>query len=191
MLLQVLRSRGMGLGHGAASLLGALIALFCVFAIFELSGAKFVERLANLDTTTEGRFLVWSDTLGAIADHLWIGSGFGTFEDIFPLYRSAANDEFVWDKAHNDYLELLLTLGLPAALAIFAAFLLIGWRCLRGVFERRRNSVFSMVAVSAIVLVSIHAGFDFSLQIQAVALVFAMLLGIGLAQSYSEARAID
>jgi hypothetical protein len=42
-----------------------------------------------------------------------------------------------------------------------------------------------MVAVGATVLVALHSLVDFSLQIQAIALSYAMLLGVGVAQSES------
>ena len=109
----------------------------------------------------EGRFLVWSDTLSAISDHLWLGSGFGTFDEIFPLYRLGNRRILLWDNAHNGYLELALGLGLPATLFIITALLLLAWRCLKGAFERQRNSIFNIVAVAAILLVAVHAAFDF------------------------------
>jgi O-antigen ligase len=185
-LLQFMQQRQAGVRGGAATLTAALVGLLALAGLFELSGAKFVERLTALDVAQEARFAAWSDSLTAISDHLWTGSGYGTFKEIFPLYRSETGGEFIWDKAHNDYLELILDLGLPGALTAFAAFLLIAWQCLRGVFERRRNAIFSTVSVASMVLVGTHAIFDFSLQIQAVTLAFAMLVGLGLAQSYSE-----
>jgi O-antigen ligase len=185
-LLQLMQARQTGFRGGTATLSAVLIGLLATAGLFELSGAKFVERLTALDVALEDRFAAWSDSSTAIADHLWTGSGYGTFKEIFPLYRLETGGDFLWDKAHNDYLELILDLGLPAALVAFAGFLLIAWQCLNGVFERRRNAIFSMVSVASIVLVGIHAIFDFSLQIQAVTLAFAMLVGLGLAQSYSE-----
>ena len=129
--LQHLRARQAQFGGGAASLSGALLGSFALLAIFEMSGAKFAERLMTVDTAEEGRFGLWSDTISGISDHLWMGSGFGTFQGIFPIYRSAAANSLLWDKAHNDYLELFLTLGLPMALLVLAAFLLIVGRCLK------------------------------------------------------------
>ena len=54
---------------------------------------------------------------------------------------------------------------------------------MRGVFARRRGQRFTLVAVGATVLVAMHALVDFSLQIPAVAVTFAALLGIGVAQA--------
>jgi O-antigen ligase len=89
------------------------------------------------------------------------------------------------DKAHNDYLEFAAGLGLPAAIAWWTAWTLLIADCLRGVFRRRRNRQFVILAVGASVLVAVHSAFDFSLQIPAVAFFYAALIGIGLAQSRS------
>jgi hypothetical protein len=59
--------------------------------------------------------------------------------------------------------------------------------CLRGVFARRRDRMFAITGFCAVVLVAVHSTVDFSLQIPAVGLSLATLLGIGLAQSRSSA----
>jgi hypothetical protein len=53
----------------------------------------------------------------------------------------------------------------------------------RGVLVRRKNHVFPLFAASATVLVAFHSLVDFSLQIPAVALTYAVVLGMGVAQS--------
>jgi O-antigen ligase len=116
-----------------------------------------------------------------------VGTGLGTFADVYPLYRGGIDSTgLVWDKAHNDHLELLLGLGIPAAGAIFLAIAILALRCLSGVFARRRNSHYPITGFIASVLVGLHAFFDFSLQIQAVAMSFALLLALGVAQSVSD-----
>ncbi len=50
---------------------------------------------------------------------------------------------------------------------------------------RQRDSSFSRVAMSAGLLVGVHALTDFSLQVQAVELTFCAILGMGVAQSVS------
>src|SRR5689334_3654066 len=48
--LQHLRARQTEFGGGTASLSGALLGLFALLAIFEMSGARFAERLMTVDT---------------------------------------------------------------------------------------------------------------------------------------------
>jgi O-antigen ligase len=165
----------------------ALVAL--IVTAIEISGAHIIERLYSVGFDANIRASVYKDTLNAIRDHAWLGSGYGTFQDVFPLYRSVpAPDFLVFAKAHNDYLELFLGLGIPGALLFLFALFLILKRCLRGYFERRRDSVFPLIAIGATVLVFVHSFVDFSLQVEAISMCFAMLLGIGAAQSVSSRK---
>jgi O-antigen ligase len=185
LLLTRLRASQARGGLGATLVL--LIAVTAAAAVLQASGAAVVERLLETDIASEGRLAAYHDTWAAIWDHALLGSGLGTFQDIFPLYRNEVPaSNLVWDKAHNDYLEVFLGLGLPAGIAIVLGLAILVLRCLRGAFERRRNSHFATAASLAGVLVGIHASFDFSLQIQAVAMTFATILGIGVAQSVSD-----
>jgi O-antigen ligase len=165
----------------------ALVAL--IVTAFEISGVHIIERLYSVGFDANIRASVYKDTLNAIRDHAWLGSGYGTFQDVFPLYRSVpAPDSLVFAKAHNDYLELFLGLGIPGALLFLFALFLILKRCLRGYLERHRDSVFPLIAIGATVLVFVHSFVDFSLQVEAISMCFAMLLGIGAAQSVSSRK---
>ena len=80
----------------------------------------------------------------------------------------------------------MLGLGIPAGSALILGVAVISLGCLKGLFARRRNSHFALAACMASLLAGLHAFFDFSLQIQAVAMSFTLLLAVGLAQSASE-----
>ena len=81
-----------------------------------------------------------------------------------------------------------MELGIPAALMLFAAIGLLVWRCLIGGIQRYRDSHIPYIAFAASVLVALHATADFSLQIPGLTIVYAALLGIGVAQSWSSQR---
>lgn len=122
----------------------------------------------------------------AIVQSPWIGTGFGSFPDIFPWFRDGRfiNDS-VWSQAHNSYLENALELGVPATIALNLSVALVGWRCFRGFIRRHRRKTIPLLGVCATVLVAAHALVDFSLQIPAVSVLFAFMLGTALAQSWS------
>lgn len=188
-LLQTVRSRNRG-GEGTVRFAGLAVVGVLFLVVLELSGGRFAERILSAEQETGSRFDVYRMTWSAIADNAWTGTGLGTFQDIFPLYRDdALKFGQTWDKAHNDYLELLVGLGVPAALIFLAALLILFTTVVRGYFRRRRDSIYCGVAVSASVIVGLHSLVDFSLQIQAVAMAFAMLLALGVAQSQSSMSA--
>ncbi len=192
MTLIVLRllKNGRNDGQGAQHFAGLLFMLVLVAVIFEMSGGRFAQRMLSADIDAGGRFDVYLMTWNSISDNAMYGTGAGTFQDVFPVYRDQTlGHAATWDKAHNDYLELFLGLGIPAASMFLLALFLVFLSVLRGYFRRRRDSIYCGIAVSSTVLVALHAMVDFSLQIQAVAMAFAMLLGLGVAQSQSSRSA--
>lgn len=126
----------------------------------------------------EGRITVWKDALRILRDHLWMGSGLGSFEWVFPAYQSEPLT-WGWRHAHNDYLELLVTLGLPAFLILMAAFMVLASRCVKKIGQLPDTSFplawGSLVSVASLCL---HAAADFNLAIPANAFLLIFLLGL-------------
>ncbi len=175
----MLRSRRLGV----ARLLGSAAVVLVIFATVALPFSGLLStRLDRADSalTENGRIEVYRLTLFAIGDAPVTGTGLGTFPDIFPYYRDAeVFTSSAWVKAHNTYLETILELGIPAALAIFAAIGILGWNCAKGVRKFRERKIVPAVAASATVLVGVHSLLDFSMQIPAIAAVYSALLGFG------------
>ena len=154
--------------------------------VFVLSGEHLAKRLEHLDPASEARTTVYTLIVEAIGDAPLLGTGYGTFPDVFPLYRDASVEGTMrWQKAHNTYLENALELGLPAATALCLAIAACAMTCWRGLRRRRRNRVYPMVGLAATATVAAHATVDFSLQIPAIGIAYAFLLGIACAQSFS------
>ena len=184
-LLYSLRSRTAG---GRSGLLGIVISGAALVAVLlQVAGGRLSERLASDGTSgLDGRLDVFSNTLVAIRDYIVTGSGLSTFQDVYPAYRSdVSNVGEIWDKAHNDYLELVLDLGLPAALLIALAALVMLVKLTSGFFRRHRDTYFTAAAVGALAVVGVHSLVDFSLQMQANALTLALLMACGAAQADS------
>ena len=55
--------------------------------VFTLSGDHLAKRLELIDREMDGRTAVYKTVLGAVADAPLLGTGYGTFADVFPLYR--------------------------------------------------------------------------------------------------------
>ena len=91
---------------------------------------------------------------------------------------------------YNTYLENAFELGLPAASVFFLALLGLVLLCFRGVRLRQRDWVYPATGVAVSVLVGLHATVDFSLQIPAIAFLYATIMGIACAQSFSSVEQI-
>lgn len=151
-----------------------------------LSGEGWQHRLVGTDLEKEGRLVMYEQVWQAIQAAPWNGYGAGSFASVFPMFADELTSH--WDKAHNDWLETLFDLGWPAGLLWFATLFGLCFRCLAGAFRRKRDRVYSMVGCSAGLLVGLHSFVDFSLQIPAVAITFAVLLGVGVGQSWSSQK---
>ncbi len=182
-------SRGQG-SMGMAGLVGiAVVAFGAIIATFSMSGEQITSRIINSELTDAGRKAVYPRLVEAIKDYPLLGTGYGSFEDMFPLYRDESISAFGrWDKAHSTYLEVMMELGLPAALILFIAIGSMIYLCLRGAMTRHRDRYIPLIAFAASVLVALHALVDFSLQIPGLTITYAAILGLGVAQSWSSQR---
>jgi O-antigen ligase len=153
---------------------------------FLLFGDRIVGRISETGLADASRLAVYQIVVRSLFDAPYLGFGYGTFADVFPMYRDQSISSYgAWDMAHNSYLEILQGLGLVFGAALIASVALLAWKCLRAAVSRRRDATAPIVAASVTLLVALHAMVDFSLQIEAVTLTFMALLGAGVAQSES------
>jgi O-antigen ligase len=166
-----------------------LAVLSVVTAVALLGGHKVVDRLIAIDSLDQdidlgggGRLAGWEVAVNLVAERPLLGHGLGSFASAFDQLR---DERFVlgYSKAHNTYLELAVELGLPAATLLCLAVLMLFLLCAHGYVHRRRGLAFPLAGIAATVLVGIHALVDFSLQIPAIAVTYAAILGIACGQT--------
>ena len=178
-------------GTARWAILASAITLGSMATLFSLNGDSMQTRFDQLvETRNEDlRPQLWSAAIHAIDDYPLLGSGLGTFRDSYNLYADRFVP-YVVDRAHDDYLELALGLGVPMAAACVGALGWLTWMCARGALRRRRRRLYALAAVSAAAIVALHSLVDFSLQIPAVAILFAVVMGVGLGQSEGHSERI-
>ncbi|WP_438445480.1 O-antigen ligase family protein [Gorillibacterium sp. sgz5001074] len=128
------------------------------------------------------RAYIWKKSLDIIPQYLWLGSGPDTFALVFPDIPSEKqqylyDENIIVDKAHNELLQLLVTLGLPAVLAYIAlvsGVLIRSWRELR----RRTGSQAVMSVCLMVVICAYLVQAMFNISVVTVAPYFWMLLGL-------------
>ena len=168
-----------------------LQAFTIVFVVFILFGTTFVVFGENLlgkiaagGVQDDNRIAVYAITLQSIFTAPLLGYGYGTFPDVFPLFRDhSIATQGIWQQAHDTYLEVFQGLGIVFGALLITSSVVLFWNCLIGALRRRQGAMVCCVATSAAVLVGIHSLVDFSLQIQAVTLTLMAFLGAGVAQS--------
>ncbi len=164
-----------------------------VFVLFvNMGGDALMTRLQDekLGEDQSTRLAAYALVRQAISDNPVFGFGLGTFDGAFRLYRDASLP--LWfHHAHNDYLEMMMDLGVPAALLLFVCLAVPASCCVVGVWKRKRDAMIPAIAVAATVLIGSHVLVDFSLHIPAIAATYAALLGVGVAQSFSSQTKIQ
>jgi O-antigen ligase len=155
-------------------------------ATFVAFGDTLVGRITQLGFHDSSRLAVYTIVIRSILDSPLLGYGYGTFADVFPMFRDQSVSTFgKWDIAHNTYLEVFQGLGLLFGSMLIAGIVLLAVRCVKGALTRKENETIPCVAAGAAFLASAHSLVDFSLQIQAIGVTFMALLGAGVAQSQS------
>jgi len=129
-------------------------------------------------TGVQSRTVVWRESLPAIRDHFWTGTGLGTFWVVYPAYRQVPS-EMRWNETHNDYLQVFFETGLPGFLiAMWFLWRLAAWLIPRllndgdpefGVILGASLGIFGMLC---------HSLVDFNLQLPANGMLFLVLCGL-------------
>src|SRR3546814_18506461 len=100
--------------------------------------------------------------LSMIAAYFPAGAGFGGFDPIFRLHEPfRLLKPTYFNHAHNDFLEVVLDGGLPAALLLLVA---IGWYAIASIRAWRasgRHSVLPTLGSSILLLVFVASAFDY------------------------------
>ncbi|WP_159726783.1 O-antigen ligase [Methylosinus sp. Ce-a6] len=170
------------LEKGKTLLLAALAALV---TIIYRHGGTIVSRVESEGLSDGGRWTTYRSSLKLVVEHPWLGTGLGTFEDVFPMVRgNGAFTSGVWDKAHNTVVEIAVEMGLPMAASVVIAASWILYSTYRAALESEGRRRADLLALSCIAVTAFaHSLMDFSMQIPGFLAPFAILLGVASALS--------
>lgn len=139
------------------------------------------EKLKEADVSSEMRLHNWQDSIRIIRDFPFTGTGLGTYEHIYPRYKTISSQER-WEHSHNDYVEGAVEMGI-AGLAIAAYIVFRFYRLiLSGLMKRRllEARLLSLGALTGVTGILVHSITDFNLHIGANGLYFSVLMGMAL-----------
>ena len=158
-------------GAAALLLVGAVVALETT----SIGAGKLGEHATS---SVESRAQILSTTTRAIRDFMPLGSGLGSFRNVYPLYEQAQQVTITFVvHAHNEYAELALELGIPGIilmLLFFAWWIVAVWR----VWSSVEGGPFARAAAIASAAMLAHSVVDFPLRTAAIAVCFAMCLAL-------------
>jgi O-antigen ligase len=169
-----------GRGGARAGLIagGAVLALLAAFALYrpELFG-----RLMNAGADFDTRRAIFAAHWKAFLASPWSGYGLGSFDRLNNLILNQADYPKTWNvrAAHNVVLQWLATGGLIGALPMFGCIGCLLWVLVRGLGRRLRMTGWLRAVLCASLVVLIASLTDYGLEEPAVALLWAVLLGLG------------
>ena len=142
-------------------------------------------RFAKDNLLQDGRPQYWTSALAMARDFPLIGSGLGTFGDVYPAYGTVPLEGRL-THAHNDFLEFFTDLGLIGFALLLAtiAFLVIDGFL---TWSKRRHPQIKALGMGGFVSVAailVHSFTDFNLHIPANTLLFAVVLSLTFATAY-------
>ncbi|MEW6587106.1 MAG: O-antigen ligase family protein [Nitrospirota bacterium] len=140
-----------------------------------------IDRFYKTDIGSEERLIVWTETLGAFRDFALTGTGLGTYVHVFPLYSSDTS-LFIYDHAHNDYLEFILETGVIGALLLVLSVFFFIRSSFRGPWSGKQG-IMKMALFSSLATIAVHSVFDFNLHILSNVLMLSAVSGMAFAQA--------
>jgi len=133
-------------------------------------------RLAQLSEGFDIRQQMYDAARPMAADYPLFGTGPGTFETVFQLYR-ISTDTYWPAQLHNDWLETRITFGWLGGGLIALAFgaVVLRWFARGGIHGGRRFIVLLWLALAGCLA---HARYDFPFQIHSILFLFLVLCAI-------------
>jgi O-antigen ligase len=154
-------------------------AIACLGALtFIMSRAQAITRILAPDQVSDLRFRMWP----YIGDMAWkyfpVGSGVGSFVEVYQVDEPYAllSTDYV-NHAHNDWLEIYLTGGMPA-LALVAVALLAaaksGGAAFRNPIAVGTSNVFARLGMVIIVFLALGSTVDYPLRTPSLSIIFVV-----------------
>lgn len=175
---------------------GAVLTIVLIFGFIAgtlwLGIGPAVERVAETEVfsdaetaqTFEGsRGWIWRNSLSMFRENKFFGVGLGAYAAAFPVYASSDGvrefgSKYLIDRAHNDYLQLLVDTGLAGGLCGAAFFLLLITVSVKVIRTRDRQKIAPAIGLTGgMISLLVHSAFDFNLQIPSTSLLFLVYAG--------------
>jgi O-antigen ligase len=169
------------------------IGLFLVIVVGLLAwvgGAELSQRIATVgpshsEISSDIRTYINRDGIKMFKKKPVLGWGLGTFPVVYPQFRTFYTNFFV-NEAHNDYLQLLVEMGLLGFATMLWFLVTLFTRAIRKMKDWT-SEISGAVALACVLGLSgilVHSAVDFNLQIPANAALFYVLCTIAVSEPF-------
>lgn len=175
-----LRRENAGFKIGARPILATMALLSVGFLTIFFARAEAIERLFAPSSPDDNRLDFWRVSIAMFRDYFPFGSGSGSYVEAFQIVEpNRILDATYLNHAHNDWVEIAVTFGLPGVLLMLVAVFLYTrrtYRLWRSGDGTRRSIAFGRMAGVAMALIGIASMTDYPLRTPIIACLFAILL---------------
>lgn len=159
-------------------------ALVIVAVVLLVAGIAFIATRSiggtslGAEASVQSRQEIFWTTMRGVKDYFSLGSGLGSFRDVYPLYEDPATVGATYVvHAHNDYAEVALEMGFAGVLLI--VLFLLWWAVALGrIWAKAGGGSFARAASVASAAILAHSLVDFPLRTAAIGAVFGMCLAL-------------
>lgn len=158
-----------------ALLIGLTVALIALY----FGRAEAITRLLATEQSNEERIQILPSVVAMTKEFMPFGTGLGTFETMFKVIEPDNLLSYtVMNRAHNDWLELLLTGGTLSLLIIFWFQLIIFrniWRLLRKIYSDGKSAKLGFVSLLIMILFGLASLGDYPLRMPSLQCIFILV----------------
>jgi O-antigen ligase len=173
--------------------IGIGVFLTIVFALLVwIGGGELSQRIASVglshsEISTDTRIAINRDGLRMFLKRPVLGWGLGTFPVVYPQFRTFYTNFFV-NQAHNDYLQLLVEMGLLGFGTMLWFLLTLYTRAVKkmGNWNGEISGATTLACVLGLSGILVHSAVDFNLQIPANAALFYVLCTIAASEPFTQ-----
>lgn len=152
----------------------AVLALGATVAVTVLAGRDVA--LSRLDTAASDlRPRLWASIVPILPDYQPLGSGIGSYVEVYRAREPLALlRETYSNHAHNEYLEIALTAGVPGMLLLLIAAVALAHRAWRARYGNDPTTLLARLGCSILVLLACASIGDYPVRTPALAAVLAL-----------------
>jgi O-antigen ligase len=186
-VLLVKQKRGVRTAIGIGVFLAIVLGLLTWIGGGELSKRIASVGPSHFELSSDIRSYINRDGLRMFLKKPILGWGLGTFPVVYPQFRSFYTNFFV-NEAHNDYLQLLVEMGLLGFGTMIWFLLALFWRATKkiGNWAGDISGAVTLACVLGLSGILVHSAVDFNLQIPANAALFFVLCTVAAAEPFAQ-----
>lgn len=177
-------------GKTIALFMVGICALFAAFLLFSHTALEHSLSIFGdpvLDYSSYERLIIWQSAFAMLRDHLFVGTGLGTFYLYYPSYRALGDTSSMGHWAHFDALQFGVECGV---LAMVLFYVVAGaWlaRALK-VWKNPTSRVRIAGCTAALAALFLHAHIEFQFYIMAILIMAGVLMAMLYAASTTDAE---